>query len=232
MLLCLRCASGSKPPQDSEVCFQLRISDAEWSKSKSTLRSLDLIDGSNRPVAWDKRQYVSDCSTERVYKYRRNVSETFQKRPQSQSTETEAKSEKTNGQKPPAPHHPFALIWNENCGTLPAIEKLTPGRLRQCRVREKDCDAETFRRAVTICAGTPFLTGHNDRGWRADFDWLIQNDKNLFRVLEGKYAGNGTHISKHQESQHSTLSAARNILEGDSSEGVGPLRFALPSRTH
>lgn len=130
MLLCLRCASGSKPPQDSEVCFQLRISDAEWSKSKSTLRSLDLIDGSNRPVAWDKRQYVSDCSTERVYKYRRNVSETFQKRPQSQSTETEAKSEKTNGQKPPAPHHPFALIWNENCGTLPAIEKLTPGRLR------------------------------------------------------------------------------------------------------
>jgi hypothetical protein len=34
---------------------------------------------------------------------------------------------------------------------------------------------------------TPFVCGANDRGWAADFDWLIANDTNFIKVLEGKY---------------------------------------------
>ena len=26
-----------------------------------------------------------------------------------------------------------------------------------------------------------------DKGWRADFDWLVKNDTNAVRVLEGRY---------------------------------------------
>ena len=32
-----------------------------------------------------------------------------------------------------------------------------------------------------------FLTGNNDRKWKADIDWLISNDTNIIKVLEGKY---------------------------------------------
>ena len=32
-----------------------------------------------------------------------------------------------------------------------------------------------------------FMRGDSNRGWKADFDWLIDNDKNWLKVLEGKY---------------------------------------------
>lgn len=43
---------------------------------------------------------------------------------------------------------------------------------------------EYFCRAVR----SPFLTGHNERGWRADFDFLMNENKAL-ALLEGKYDG-------------------------------------------
>ena len=41
---------------------------------------------------------------------------------------------------------------------------------------------EAFRRAQA----SSFCTGQNDRHWKADFDWLL-NENNLVKVLEGKY---------------------------------------------
>lgn len=32
-----------------------------------------------------------------------------------------------------------------------------------------------------------FLLGKNDRGWKMDFDWVIANDTNWVKVMEGKY---------------------------------------------
>ena len=40
---------------------------------------------------------------------------------------------------------------------------------------------------MNIIAKTPFLKGVNKRGWKVDFDWLIANDTNYVKVLEGKY---------------------------------------------
>jgi hypothetical protein len=42
---------------------------------------------------------------------------------------------------------------------------------------------------VKKAAQTPFLAGENDRGWKANFDWLISNDTNHVAILEGKYDG-------------------------------------------
>lgn len=36
-------------------------------------------------------------------------------------------------------------------------------------------------------AQCPYLTGNNDREWKADLEWLI-NEANLIKVIEGKYA--------------------------------------------
>jgi hypothetical protein len=44
--------------------------------------------------------------------------------------------------------------------------------------------------AVRRAAQTPFLAGGGERGWRANFDWLIANDTNARRVLEGCYDSN------------------------------------------
>ena len=96
MLLCLRCGNGDVTLHETEVAFQLRISDEEWSQTKAILLSKNLIDNDNKPTAWDKRQYASDSSAERVAKHRNakkhecNGDVTLQKR----QVEAEAEAEK------------------------------------------------------------------------------------------------------------------------------------------
>jgi hypothetical protein len=40
---------------------------------------------------------------------------------------------------------------------------------------------------VEKVAASDFLCGYNDRQWRADIDWLLKNDTNYVKVLEGRY---------------------------------------------
>lgn len=90
----------------------------------------------------------------------------------------------------PARSHPdaFVAVWNENRGTLPRILDLSDDRRKKVQTRiRKGLTIERFTEAVKVCAATPFLTGQNDRKWRASFDWLVENDSNLLKVLEGKY---------------------------------------------
>ena len=70
MLLCLRCGNGNVTLHDDEIAFQLRISNDEWEATKAVLVSKGLIDDESSPVAWDKRQYVSDSSAARVRAHR------------------------------------------------------------------------------------------------------------------------------------------------------------------
>jgi hypothetical protein len=46
---------------------------------------------------------------------------------------------------------------------------------------------DQFTRAVVKAQETPFLRGEGPKGWKADFDWFIANDRNVVKVLEGKY---------------------------------------------
>jgi hypothetical protein len=79
-------------------------------------------------------------------------------------------------------------IYQQERGSLPAAAELTPDRRRQCRLRiQVGLSREVFAAAVRRCAATPFLTGQGARGWRASFDWLIANDTNVRKVIEGVY---------------------------------------------
>ena len=100
MLLCLRCSNDDVTLHDDEVAFQLRISNDEWSRSKALFLQKGLIKEDNTPTAWDRRQFVSDSSAERVRKHRDkkkkdakqacNVTAT----PPEADTEAEAEAEK------------------------------------------------------------------------------------------------------------------------------------------
>lgn len=102
MLLCLRCCNGHVTLQDADVAFQLRVSEPDWLETKGRLIARNLIDGSNKPTAWEVRQKVSDSSKSRVYKHRAkavtrqkricNVTETVQSKIERES-KTENKKE-------------------------------------------------------------------------------------------------------------------------------------------
>lgn len=78
-------------------------------------------------------------------------------------------------------------IWNEERGTLPEVKKLTKERRQKClaRIRNNPDFLNTFRAAVRKARETPFCCGA--RGWKLAFDWLVENDKNCLKVIEGNY---------------------------------------------
>lgn len=69
MIFCLRC-NGHVTLHDEEVTFMLRISNDEWMATKSLFMAKGFINNDNEVLNWDKRQFVSDSSAERVARYR------------------------------------------------------------------------------------------------------------------------------------------------------------------
>lgn len=98
MLLCLRCSNGDVTLQDTEVAFQLRIDVTEWMQTKGVLVEKNLINDSNQPTSWDKRQFASDSSAERVARHRANKKEqcNVTVTPPEKEKETEKESKKEN----------------------------------------------------------------------------------------------------------------------------------------
>jgi len=90
-LCCLKCSGvlDAGKHLERKIAVKLGLSLSELDMVKKRLLDVDLIDKNFQPLAWDKRQYRSDKSTERVRKYREslktgNVSGAFLKRPQIQ----------------------------------------------------------------------------------------------------------------------------------------------------
>jgi hypothetical protein len=123
--------------------------------------------------------------------------------PRSAQAEAEAEAEaKTSlapdGASPLPADRPeeFANVWNRERGPLAKVSKFTESRRRKVKARQREgMTPERFAEVVRQCVSTPFLLGSNNRGWKVDFDWLIANDGNALKVLEGRYdqttGGNG-----------------------------------------
>jgi hypothetical protein len=98
MLMCLRCSETLETLHETEIAFQLRLSEAELLETKQLFVSKNFIDKHWNLLNWDKRQFVSDSSTMRVAKHRQkkkqesNANETLQKR-QSNAIDTDTDTE-------------------------------------------------------------------------------------------------------------------------------------------
>ena len=77
--------------------------------------------------------------------------------------------------------------WNslaEECG-LRMIRVMPKARLKMY-MRREGLDEHRHEIADMIRKSS-FLTGNSDLGWIIDFNWLIANDTNYLKVLEGNY---------------------------------------------
>ena len=71
---------------------------------------------------------------------------------------------------------------------LPIPNKLTDGRKSKLKARLKDAGGlEGWRQAMQNLEASAFLCGHNDKGWKADIDFILQ-EKSFTRLIEGFYA--------------------------------------------
>lgn len=99
--------------------------------------------------------------------------------------EDKEEGEGKSGDKSPPPSSLFNL-WNEVIDN-PKATVMNKTRDSKCRLRLRERPLDAWREIFRTIATTPFLCGDNDRGWRADFDWIISNDTNALKVMEGKY---------------------------------------------
>lgn len=186
MLLCIRCSNGDVTLHDEDVTFQLRISNEEWAETKAVFLAKNLIDESNNPVAWDKRQFASDSSAARVSKHREakkqacNVTVTSQNRTEQNRTETEKPIvvgkpptevvEPVQIQKPNCPSADIVALYHELMPNNPEVKILNEARKGAIRQRWKEA-------ALLRCE--PF--GYSNRvegliAWRRFFEVCAESD--------------------------------------------------------
>jgi hypothetical protein len=194
MLLCLRCSNGDVTLHDSEVAFQLRISEAEWQQTKRELVTRNMIDSSNRVLNWEKRQFISDSSAARVRRHRDkakqacNVTVTAKKRrgngivtPPDTDTDTDTDTEKNNNPPTPLPGepHPRKLVAEPLLG----FERFWD--LYQKKVSRHDAE-KAWKKLKITDINSPLI----QRIWQAAADYAartpeVQYRKNAATWLNG-----------------------------------------------
>ena len=98
-MLCIASKNGGVLPSIEDMAFALRVSNDVCTFLIDELKTCGLIDGGKRlvPHGWEKRQYKSDTSTDRVKRFRersRNVTETVSETAPDTDTETDTETDK------------------------------------------------------------------------------------------------------------------------------------------
>lgn len=82
----------------------------------------------------------------------------------------------------------FIFLYHDILPMLSKISKLTSARRTKviARLKEMDNDLETVKKVFQKIAVSDYCCGKKVK-WSADFDWIIANDTNWVKVMEGKY---------------------------------------------
>jgi hypothetical protein len=157
------------------------LSDISWRLRMSKKDLIKCFDELNDLLIRDDNAMISDCH---------HVDDP--------ETETETETEKRREEErvplstANAVPHPVIQTWNDmasECG-LPKAQS-TKKRMAALKVRMNEAPFQDgWKEAIAKIPSSKFLTGDNDRGWRADLDWFLKPDS-VVRIIEGKYDGHG-----------------------------------------
>ncbi|TXK26533.1 hypothetical protein FVQ98_14165 [Ottowia sp. GY511] len=147
MLMCLRCGNVLETLHETELAFHLRISDSELADTKALFMQKGFIDDAWNLLNWDKRQFKSDSSTDRVRAYRNKnkASETLHETEVKRSsnaldtdTDTDTDKEDTSpsaaivslptDRQPPCEYQAVVDLYNETLPELPSARLMTEKR--------------------------------------------------------------------------------------------------------
>jgi hypothetical protein len=149
---------------------------------------------------------ATNASEQKQKLFEENANANSEDKTESKSNSLQTNASKTKNtpsalQTSPSPET-LREIWQQERGPLSEVRELSPEREVRCRERISHARSKgkniaqflaDFREAVARSAATPFLCGEGPGGWSANFDWLILNDTNYLKVIEGRYdsgAGN------------------------------------------
>ena len=100
---------------------------------------------------------------------------------------------------------------------LPVVQRLTEPRKKSLAVRLGECGGlEGWDIALAKVRDSPFLRGENNRGWKADFDFLLQQ-KSFTKLMEGGF--NGSNRQTQSDIQRALDDERSRVREGDQDFG-------------
>lgn len=111
------------------------------------------------------------------------------------------------------PFEKIKKLFNETCKSYSKVIKIEGNRRKSVAARYKEfgSDIKVFQSLFIKAEQSNFLKGNNDRNWKADFDWLI-NQNNMVKVLENKY--------KNQEVNNASNNRQHNREDGSEYENL------------
>jgi hypothetical protein len=171
MLMCLRCSETLETLHETEIAFQLRLSEAELIETKNLFISKNFIDRQWNLLNWDKRQFVSDSSTMRVAKHRQkkkqegNANETLQKLPSNAiDTDTDKNQIQKRTTAVATPEGVSDSVWQEFKSLRKAKKAPITQRAIDALTNEANKAGWTLEKALEECVV---------RGWQAfKADWV------------------------------------------------------------
>lgn len=81
----------------------------------------------------------------------------------------------------------LARLWNDTCPHLPRVREVSWARRRKERLRLEERPLSEWQEVFTKIEASSFCRGSGPTGWKATYDWIIENPDNAIKVLEGKY---------------------------------------------
>lgn len=83
---------------------------------------------------------------------------------------------------------PYADLWNVFAPwyKLAKLVDLSDSRRKKFATRLSEPSFD-FIRILEKIKSSPRLKGDNSQNWKCSFDWIIENDKNFLKILEGNY---------------------------------------------
>ncbi len=88
---------------------------------------------------------------------------------------------------PPCPHKRIIELYHQHCPALPRILTWRGQRPRDLQARWRmHPDLDWWDGFLQYVGESKFLSGGNDRRWRADLEWIVKLG-NFQKIVEGKY---------------------------------------------
>lgn len=134
--------------------------------------------------------------------------------------EREGEREQSRGEESPigdsCPLREAFDAWNAIAEetSLPVARVLTAARKAGIKSRLADCGGiDEWRRVIAKVRDSPFLRGQNDRGWKADLDFLLQ-PKSFNRLMDGGYGDRKPSTGDRIAAQHRAIDRALGVDDG------------------
>jgi hypothetical protein len=99
----------------------------------------------------------------------------------------ERKGKESKGKEIYVPYETIVERFNDICHSLSKVASITDKRKDKIKKRWSELKSiDAFEKLFYLTEESDFLCGR-EKEWKANFDWLMMNDTNYIKVIEGNY---------------------------------------------